>query len=167
MGAILVSMLAGKAIALYFSPGIASHIGGVTLILVGLWMITGIFRDSNGKQAVENPTIAVLSIKPMGIIIQILRQPARADLDESGVINYREASFLGIALALDGLGAGIGASMAGFSLGITTLMVGLCEFWMVNAGLKMGTKLERSLFKEYTSVVSGLVLCLLGVSRIC
>ncbi|MGE5422635.1 MAG: sporulation membrane protein YtaF [Ignavibacteriales bacterium] len=167
MTAVSLSMLVGHGIAVYFDPVIASRIGAVALIAVGLWFISDVWRSrEENEDSKENQAIATLRIKPLGIIIQILREPSRADFDASGAISYREALFLGIALALDALGAGMGASLAGFKIITTVLMVGACKFILVSLGLWLGSKLEGDFVRKYSTLVSGLILCLLGLHGI-
>ena len=115
-----------------------------------------------GRRNGENNAIATLRIKPLGIIIQILREPSRADLDSSGVISLREAFLLGTALALDALGAGMGASLSGFDLAYTIPLVGCCKFLLISLGLKWGGALGKGMLRNGAGVFSGLILFVLG-----
>ena len=45
MLAVSISMLAGKALALYFDPRVAQRIGAVALIAVGLWFFGESLRN--------------------------------------------------------------------------------------------------------------------------
>jgi len=167
MLAVSVSMLAGKALALYFSPDLAGKIGALALMAVGLWFLCDSFRNwqGNSKKG-ENNEIATFRIKPLGIIIQILREPSRADFDSSGVISYREAFFLGAALALDALGAGMGASLTGFDLLTTVPLVGCCKFLLISLGLIWGAALNKGFLSRYSGLFSGIMLFLLGAAEL-
>ena len=104
-----------------------------------------------------------MQIKPLGIIIQILKEPSTADFDSSGVIGFKEAFFLGLALAVGAFGAGIGIAMAGYSILFTAVSVGVLKFLLVSTGLLMGTyfiKSER--WQYFASVLTGLILLALG-----
>ncbi|NLV17088.1 MAG: sporulation membrane protein YtaF [Syntrophomonadaceae bacterium] len=164
MLAIGLSMLAGRALACYFDPHWAERIGAVALMAVGAWfMVQGLQARQENEPEEENYPIATLRIRPLGIIVQILREPSRADLDSSGVISPNEAFFLGAALALDALGAGMGASLSGFGAW-TIPMVGCCKFILVSLGLKWGDTLNSRIFKKWSSLIAGLLLLGLGLT---
>ncbi len=164
MLAVSISMLAGKALAQYFDFRMAQKIGALALIGVGVWIFGRSLRDWQGNaRKGENNAIATLRIKPLGIIIQILREPAKADLDSSGVISLREAVFLGTALALDALGAGMGASLSGFDVVMTVLLVGCCKFLLISLGIKFGTGLKSRILSIGSGAFCGLILVVLGL----
>lgn len=163
MLAVSISMLAGKALALYFTPLLAQRIGALALMAVGLWFFSESLRNWQGRDETgENNAIATFRIKPLGIIIQILREPSKADLDSSGVISFREAFLLGTALALDALGAGMGASMSGFNFAMTIPLVGFCKFLLISLGLRWGMNLKSGILRNGSGIFSGLVLFILG-----
>ncbi len=64
--------------------------GGSILIVLGLWMIIQFIlkRDDNEEKFLMN-----VEIRPLGIVIQILRKPTMADFDRSGTITGMEAVF--------------------------------------------------------------------------
>lgn len=163
MLAVSISMLAGKALALYFTPLLAQRIGALALMAVGLWFFSESLRNWQGRDETgENNAIATFRIKPLGIIIQILREPSRADLDSSGVISFREAFLLGTALALDALGAGMGASLSGYNLAMTIPLVGCCKFLLISLGLRWGMSLKSGMLRNGSGIFSGLILFILG-----
>lgn len=163
MLAVSISMLAGKALALYFTPLLAQRIGALALMAVGLWFFSESLRNWQGRDETgENNAIATFRIKPLGIIIQILREPSKADLDSSGVISFREAFLLGTALALDALGAGMGASMSGFNFAMTIPLVGCCKFLLISLGLRWGMNFKSGILRNGSGIFSGLVLFILG-----
>ena len=159
-------MLAGKALALYFEPQMAQRIGAMAS-----WPWFVVFSESmrnwqGRNESGENNAIATLRIKPLGIIIQILREPSRADLDSSGVISFREAFLLGTALALDALGAGMGASLSGYDLTLTIPLVGCCKFLLISLGLRWGVAIKNGLLRNVSGMFSGLILFILGFVEI-
>ncbi|HHX77260.1 MAG TPA: sporulation membrane protein YtaF [Firmicutes bacterium] len=159
--ALLMSMLLGSTMAIFFLPGIAQVIGGSILILVGGYIIkSAVFAGQ--AAAIEKPSQG----KFVGSIGGILREPERADFDNSGSISLKEAVFLGIALALDAFGAGFGAAMAGYSPLITCFFVGLCKLLFLGGGVYMGKHYRNSFAREKGSWLAGSVLILLGFLNI-
>src|SRR5699024_11211761 len=64
----------------------------------------------------------------------ILKDPTKADNDESGIISISEATVLGIALALDAFAAGFGAAMLGYSPFITAIFIALMSGLFLYSG---------------------------------
>ncbi|MGI5910995.1 MAG: sporulation membrane protein YtaF [Syntrophomonadaceae bacterium] len=162
--AVSISMLCGVGLTGLLSSEISSLIGVILIIGIGVYFLTNACRekinslDNNGQE----PLLA-FSIKPLGIIVQILKQPSRADFDCSGEIGAKEAFFLGLALALDALGAGIGMAMTGSNILYTAITVGMLKFILINSGIFLGSKINTGALKFTASIVPGLVLIIIGI----
>ncbi len=164
--AVSFSMLCGKGLAMGLSPQLASRMGAVIIMALGAYFIlqAGGEKISKIETEIEQP-IMTLSIKPLGIIVQILKEPARADFDRSGTISGRESFFLGLALALDAIGAGIGVAMTGLNIFYTVLAVGVLKFILVNLGLFIGGFFDQGWVKSLSAVISGLIFIIIGISE--
>ncbi|MEN6325722.1 MAG: sporulation membrane protein YtaF [Syntrophomonas sp.] len=162
--AVSVSMVCGKALATVFSGSTASHIGAVLLIVIGIYYLFGACRETieNLDNDGEEPLLS-FNIKSMGIIIQILKEPSTADFDSSGDISLREAFFLGIALAMDALGAGVGIAMAGFSILLTAISVGMLKFILVNSGFFLGSRLNGKRLQNVSALIPALIFIAIGI----
>ncbi|MDW7675506.1 MAG: sporulation membrane protein YtaF [Bacillota bacterium] len=171
--AITLSMFFGHLLGSFISPIWAERIGSTILVSMGLWIILQAYktncrrkvsaRDKENKSNLNQQKIVTISIKSLGIVIQILREPEKADFDESGTINSKEAVVLGFALAMDALGAGFGAAMAGFTPFLTPLAVGVFKFFLVSLGLHVGASKLSDRLGYHAAFVPGLVLILLGI----
>jgi len=172
MGAITMSMLMGGVLAAYFSPTFAHRLGGVILLLIGLWVLLQSLqenrRKSHGEETDEEhpSTIVQIHIRSLGLVIQILREPSRADLDRSGTISSKEAILLGLALALDAFAAGFAVSMLGFGILPTALMVGIGHFALTYLGLLAGMGAIATGLSRKISVLPGFILIALGLFKI-
>lgn len=184
--AIGVSMLFGHLVARYVSLTAAKYLGAAILIGVGIWVLINTWRGlpeggganiSPDTTPVEKPSIdtgaapesvrRVLKIRlPFGLVIEIIREPARADLDKSGVISAREAMLLGLALAMDALGAGFGAAMTGFEPVLTVPVVGLTKFCLVGLGCMLGRRYAANWLGDRAATIPGWVLIGLGIMRV-
>lgn len=147
-GAVLVSMLAGTLVGSFINPRWAVLAGGLLLIFLGLFMLWQ--ASKVGEQ---------------GGLMGLLHDPLRADVDHSGSISAQEAIMLGIALALDGFGAGFGAALAGFSPVASGLAVAAVKIIFVSAGLELG-RIARSLPLKHIRILPGLIILALGVMKI-
>jgi len=177
--AIGVSMLSGHMVSRYVSKEFAEAVGALILIFVGIWLLLQTRKQNNNQissgwdQANKNQEtdsnhepLVKFKIKSLGVVIQILREPTVADIDKSGYISTREAILLGLALAMDALGAGFGAAMSGFSPMLTPLVVGLVKFVLVNFGLFMGRKYAANWLGSKAAILPGWVLILLGIGKV-
>ncbi|HWI55236.1 MAG TPA: sporulation membrane protein YtaF [Desulfobacteria bacterium] len=175
--AIGVSMLCGHLVARFISIQLAEIVGALILISVGVWILVqtwtqnkkeqpkGSCLQPEGEQA-ECKEILNFKIKAFGLVIQILREPVVADFDKSGNISVKEAVLLGLALAMDALGAGFGAAMTGFRPLLTPLVVSIVKFIMVSGGIYLGRRYAAKWLGDKASVIPGWVLILLGVLRV-
>lgn len=169
--ALAVSMLAGNLIANFLSTEIAEMLGGIALLLVGGWLLVQAWvqrlKPKNDLQlGLEDPfTVFKFSIPSLGLVIKILKEPAKADFDESGEISANEAVFLGFALAMDALGAGLGAAMMGFSPIITPLVAGISKFCLVALGLYLGCQSSTSHSLGNFGLLPGLIIIFLGAVK--
>ncbi|HWP97722.1 MAG TPA: sporulation membrane protein YtaF [Syntrophomonadaceae bacterium] len=162
-----ISMIFGKGLALVIPPVFALHIGAFLLIGLGLYhLMSGIRQKINNLEGDEEEPILTLSIKALGIIIQILKNPSRADFDASGEIGLRESVFLGLALSVDALGAGIGLALTGANILYTASSVGMIQFILVNSGIFLGKFINSERLKEALSLVPGIILIGIGLLKI-
>ncbi len=176
MLAMTFSMLVGHGV-INLTNGIeTSRIGAVILVGVGVWQVAQATLRKPGPEdeavpalsynlgAVEEDLLFNIYIRPMGLVIRVLRTPAVADMDGSGAINFREALLLGLALNLDAFGAGFGAALAGFSTWVVP-GVAFCQLLMVSLGGVLGHKfIPLSLSKRF-ALLPGIVLILIGIFK--
>jgi putative sporulation protein YtaF len=157
---VFVTMQTGNIIGSMFSIHIARWLGATILVLVGLWviLISRSAAQSKKEKALE------FSFRAFGFIVQIIKEPVRADMDHSGEISTKEAILLGIALALDAFGAGLGAALSGFSQIWTPLLVSIFKILFVSFGISLGNRCID--FDGRLALLSGFILILLGLSNL-
>jgi len=163
---VTIAMLFGKGLTCFLSPLAAAQLGAITIILIGgFFLMQSLRQKLCGLEVEEEDPLLSLKVKPLGIIIQILKEPSSADFDRSGEIGLQEAFFLGLALAMDAFGAGIGIAMAGYNILFTAISVGMLKFILVSSGLKLGTIIRNERWQYIPSVLTGLILLVLGISE--
>ncbi|SHF51176.1 putative sporulation protein YtaF [Desulfofundulus australicus DSM 11792] len=170
VAAISLSMIAGNLLARAISLSFARHLGGIILILIGLWVLFQAMREGNneGEPAREEEPrpLVQIRIRTLGVMVQVLREPHRADLDRSGVISAGEAILLGLALAMDAFGAGFAFSMLGFDLMLTAFLVGAGHIITTYAGLLAGRTFGATTLGRHFSALPGCILILLGLFKL-
>ena len=165
--AVTIAMTLGKGLASFFNPTVAARLGAIVLVLIGLYYLlqAGLQRVCNRKSNEEEALLS-LNVRPLGIIVQILKEPASADFDDSGEISPQEAFFLGTALAMDAFAAGIGLAMTGFNILLTAITVGMLQFILINIGLTVGRIMENERLKNISSLLAGIILLVLGTCKL-
>jgi putative sporulation protein YtaF len=164
-----LAMAGGSLLAGLLPPHLAGAVGGLLLMGVGLWIAWGALRPKacvEASEAAAEPFRRVLRLQ-LGsalVVIEILREPGRADLDRSGSISLWEAGLLGIALALDSVAAGLGAGLAGANWLLPVLACAL-SWLFLSAGGWVGARVPFKLEGRW-GAVHGLVLLLLGLLRL-
>lgn len=175
--AIGISMFFGNLVTRYVSVKVAGTAGAVILILMGLRMIVQTWstrkREELTRARAEDPAadleseaIFKFQIKSLGLVVQILREPAAADIDNSGHINTREALFLSLALAVDSLVAGFGASMTGFRPLLTPFIVGPVSAFWVGLGVFVGKRYAAQWLGGKAAILPGWALVCLGLVKV-
>lgn len=172
VAAITLSMSAGGVLAEFIPTEAARRIGGVVLLAIGLWILYQSMSEKKGRpltggeEEILPRTVLQIRIKNMGIVIKILKDPHRADLDSSGMISPGEAVLLGAALAMDSLGAGFAVSLLGFNLLTTAVVVGLGHIIMTYLGLYVGRMAGATSFCRHVVTLPGCILIALGLYKI-
>jgi len=169
---ILLSMQIGVWISLVLSPGFAKWIGAGILIAVGIWAIAQVLLNKYDDQEQKNievkntgERIISIEIKKLGLVIQILRKPMKADIDRSGIISSAEAVLLGIALSLDAFGAGLGAALIGFQPMMTAITIAGMSGLFILFGLRVGFIFSEVKFLKKFTILPGLILILIGIIK--
>lgn len=166
---IIISMLAGKMLASILSIKLAELLGGIVLIIMGSWLLLQAWAKllETKEKNIQKPfPIFKFSIPSLGLAIEILKEPSLADIDNSGVISIKESLVLGSALAMDALGAGIGVAMLGFNPLATAITVGICEYFLINLGLFIGSNYSSLKVKNKLHFLPGLIIVFLGITRL-
>lgn len=167
--AISTSMTLGHMLASILSESFAHRLGGFILLAIGVWILVQSWQESkhvHEQDEAFEQTLMQIRIKALGLVIQVLREPSKADLDKSGVISSREALLLGCALALDAFGAGFAVSMMGFDPILTAIVVGLGHIVLTYAGLILGSGFAATSLGQKMAVLPGFILIALGLFKL-
>lgn len=165
---IFLAIQLGHLFSNMLSPTTAENIGALILIAIGAWaMIQTLLQKSTAQQVPsKKKTLVHFEIKKLGLVIEILKRPVRADVDNSGNISSWEAVLLGTALSLDAFGAGIGAALIGLPVLLTTVTVAVSCGFFLYSGLTIGNLFSDKAWMAKLSVMPPLVLIFLGIVKL-
>nr|WP_087972796.1 sporulation membrane protein YtaF [Oceanobacillus rekensis] len=139
---VYTSMVIGDLLSIFITEKTAKILGGSILILLGLFSFVNIIRSRLKKSQTNQPKIPQAT--KIDHLKTVITTPDNADLDRSGSISWGEAFLLGLALALDAFGAGIGASMLGYSPLLTALLTACMSGFFLYLGMSLGTFLAKN-----------------------
>lgn len=167
---ILISMQLGVWISLVLSPLIAKWIGSFILIIIGVWAIIQVIlsnksNNNYSKEKKQIPKVISIEIKKLGLVIQILKTPIKADIDQSGTISPIEAIVLGVALSLDAFGAGLGAALLGFKPILTAATIAIMSGTFISIGMYLGFIFSRIQWFQKLTIIPGIILILIGLIK--
>ncbi|MCU6795004.1 sporulation membrane protein YtaF [Paenibacillus sp. WQ 127069] len=149
-----VSVTLGEYMTAYM-PGFAANLLGAFMILfIGVW---GIVSSRRRAQAPEPSAAGGHSL------IDVIHQPATADVDLNKVISWKEALTLGLALALNNMATGFGAGATGVSPLWTTVAAGLFSIVFISCGTRIGLMAAKTWVSQYADLIGGILLILIGI----
>jgi putative sporulation protein YtaF len=151
----LVSMSFGKLLTHIMPIHTANLLGSIILISFGIWSIWITLKEKQDNLPENNHT--VLSYE------ELLNSPEKADVDKSGYIDFKESLTLGFALAVNNMGMGIGASITGLNVIITSLLTFLFSLIFLSAGCYFGKKYLSGIMGKFAGILSGVIILLLGL----
>lgn len=137
------AMLAGRLLGAIVSARAATVLGGLVLLLLGLWMLKIALQSGKSTLSCTNPETA--------------------DRNRSNTIELRESLGIGLVLALNNLGLGIGAGMAGLPSLATSLLCAGASFIFVQCGYALGKKITAKRLAGALEIISSLLIIALGV----
>ncbi|AWB46815.1 sporulation membrane protein YtaF [Paenibacillus sp. CAA11] len=156
----LLAGLFGNLISLWIRPWVAQLIGTVVIVTVGIWVLLQAFKEKEKSSSSNHPTPST------GHFTRLLRNPEEADRDSSQSISLGESMILGIALAMNALAGGFHAGVSELNIGLTSLSVGLFSYLLLAASSWFGEKYAAEKLGSRATIVSGLLLILIGFSQL-
>lgn len=166
----IISIWLGNSIKSIFPEEIAKYIGSLLLILMGMFMIYQSLKKENRnvkeKEEVKEKIYSFF-IDFLGITIQIIKNPANSDFDNSNKIDAKEALFLGLALSLDSICIGTSSSMVGISSGIYPFFISIFQILFLSIGNIIGKKLNKfsKIPDNIWSVLAGILLISISIIK--
>ncbi|MDI6894673.1 MAG: hypothetical protein AB1503_06275 [Bacillota bacterium] len=165
-GLMTISMLAGTSLLGPGTLALGAALGRMALLGVGLWQIHRGWRQYLGILARESPgrPVAIFRLRPLGILVQVLHDPTRADLNRSGHLDPGESALLGLVLGLDAFAAGFGTGMLGFPMEVIPTVALACPL-LLAAGTTLGRRTATDWLNRKGFALPGLIICALAVLK--
>ena len=153
-----LSMYAGRIISRIIPFDVSNALGGLILLILGLWQIIESCVNSSGTNAKSSK-----SYKDEINCKEILNNPEIADTDKSGCIDIKESVSLAFALTVNNFGLGISASMTGTEILSAVVFTFLFSILMLSMGYSFGERYLSKIAGKYAPLASGMIILALGI----
>jgi putative sporulation protein YtaF len=157
--------LGGHLLGRVLGVAFGRELGAALLLALGLVSLGNAWREEGSEASAHRPLWS-LHLRTLGLVVEVARQPGRADLDHSGSISPPEAVILGLALTLDSGSAGFSAGLAGFSpwgVAAAVAPVNVALLWF---GTWLGRRLTGERRRTWLTVSPGVILIGLAIWRL-
>ncbi len=169
---VFASMTIGQWVMAWITPDASKKAGAAVLIVIGLFTWWRMFAERKSSEPAEaepvdahKPYQFEWTIRLFGLIIHILRDPARADADRSGHIVGWEAVMLGLALSLDAFGAGISLALLHYPPLFTAVCVALVGAILLYSGMANGRRFAAVGWFQRVSYLPPMLLIGIGLLK--
>lgn len=168
----LLGGLFGNLISLWLTPFICQFISMIVLVSIGVYVLGQQYLANHKPEAVfvfnqPHPKKEALEEGPAeNVFFRILRCPEEADWDNSKSIGLTESIILGIALSLNNLAGGFSAGVTNLNILATALVSGLFSFLFISLCASFGLKFAAGRLGEKATIISGIMLILVGLRQI-
>lgn len=153
-----LAMCLGHLICDYIPTSICNYIGSSLLIIVGLYILWDYYEKKH-KHTEENLVEFINSLD----YDEIVELNKTADINGSGNIEISEAITLALSLSINNLALGIGASISGISIFLTTILTFVFSIITMSIGLKLGSRYLSKIFGEYSPLFSAIIIIAMGI----
>lgn len=145
----------GNWLTQWIRPILAHLLGTIVMVTVGLWVL---LQPLLKKKSNNDPTTNRLT--------EILRDPEKADRDQSKSINFMESILLGIALSMNALAGGFDVGITQSNIIFAAIVMGVLSFLTISICCWIGRKFMSEKLGDRATILSGLLLIYIGLLQI-
>lgn len=167
----LIAIMFGNILNFFLSEKVTEILGFTLLVLLGLWFIFQSKFENNCPKKMsdkkKDDTLFSFIIKSLGISIKILRTPEYCDIDNSNIIEPKEALYLGLAMSTDCFIAGISATTMNLNVYLLPFLIPFFQILFLSLGVFVTSKISiKKIDDSFISILSGVVLILIGATKL-
>lgn len=147
------ALLVGQYTLQCLNPVLSKAIGMGILFCMGAWILFESRKDNTD---------------PEDVVTNLIQDPTTCDFNRSKRLDPSEAFFMGIALSVDSIGAGIGSGITGWGILIAPLLVGFFQMLFLYIGEFAGKKmlLLTNVKNSIWGSISGIILIVIAFLRL-
>lgn len=159
------AMFFGSQIKKFLPEGITLTLSFAILFLLGVYYLLESIIKSYLKKRFDTSEKVRIKLFDIWLIIDIYVDGTKADINESKILDSKEALYLAVALSLDSLAVGFGSSLGNIDylqVIALSLVVGIISIW---SGIFFGKKIVEKT-NINLSWLSGIMLIILGILKL-
>ncbi len=153
----ILAMLFGNIFLGFVKPIYTSVLGSLILLLFGLYMLRNAFKKNHSD------CVQINCENHINLYSEMLEHPEIVDKNNSKTIDFKEAIILGFILSINNIGLGLGASLLGMNIYLTSLSSLIFSILFIKMGYFIGEKVFSSNLSNYAEKISACVIILLGI----
>lgn len=153
----ILAMLFGNIFLGFVKPIYTSILGSLILLLFGLYMLWNAFKKNHSE------SVQINCESHINLYNEMLEHPEIVDKNNSKTIDFKEAIILGFILSINNIGLGLGASLLGMNIYLTSLSSLIFSILFIKMGYFIGEKVFSSKLSDYAEKISACVIILLGI----
>ena len=155
----VTAMLFGKLFTRLIAPQYTNMFGSLILILFGLFMLFNTLK----KKSNDNKELICDNSSSVHHYNEMITHPEAVDKNNSKTIEFKEAIILGIILCINNIGLGIGASISGLNIYLTSLSSLIFSILFIKLGYYFGNIVSSGKLAIYSETISACIIILLGI----
>lgn len=159
------AMFFGSQIKKFLPESITLTLSFAILFLLGVYYLLESIIKSYLKKRFDTSEKVRIKLFDIWLIIDIYVDGTKADINESKILDSKEALYLAVALSLDSLAVGFGSSLGNIDylqVIALSLVVGIISIW---SGIFFGKKIVEKT-NINLSWLSGIMLIILGILKL-
>lgn len=155
----VTAMLFGKLFCKFIPAAYTNVFGSLVLLLFGLYMLFNAYK----KKSSDNKELIFDNQAKIYHYNEIIEHPEVVDKNNSKTIEFKEAIILGIILCINNIGLGIGASISGLNIYVTSLSSLIFSILFIKLGCYFGSIVSSSRLANYSENIAACVIILLSI----
>ncbi|MHC1722230.1 MAG: manganese efflux pump [Aminipila sp.] len=166
LGVLTLSYLIGYVLFSFISIFASKMISSCLLISLGCILFIQTLINIYYPAESEAFIIKRIKIQPFNIIVNIVRQPSNGDIDHSGVIDFKEAIYISLALSMDALTVGL--SLAAFQINLLWFLIltAIINFILLTSGELIGKLVGNFTSENKLKLIASVTIIVLGVTKL-
>lgn len=164
-GVLFLSLVAGNLLHGMIKKETAVILGFAGLLAVGIYKLAEYGIKAYMKKHAFFCKHVKITFSQVQFILSIYNNPIEADKDRSSTMSVAEGVFFALAMSLDGLVGGLGASFLGINLWLTTAASLVFGYAAVEAGSFLGRHIATRSEKDF-SWISGVLFVILAFRKV-
>jgi putative sporulation protein YtaF len=153
-----LSMAFGKLFLRIIPVYFANLFGSAILILFGIYLLIAFIRKNHAKKHLAKEDIQ--DLRHYGYTLQ---HPEIIDKDNSKEIEFKETIILGLILCFNNVGLGIGASITGLNIYLTSIASFVVCYIFLRIGHYLGKRMLSDKLSRYAEFISIFLILVLGI----